>query len=429
MSKGRSAEAFQLMKINYKWTFYVVILGILVWGFINSNGIRGAWANNLWSTTFVKSYFEDQTPQSPVSSPPATHAQSSIFLVKQALKQKDYDKALEYITPLVDTRDPVVLEIYAQVLYQQGKYTPAFEVWESMGDEASLWRAAGEMREIGREDLRLSTAKSLYIINPELHVSFYAGSFREANDDAQAILLLNDAINKYPQSENIQQWNKMLSDAYAAQGKYYQDQKQYDKAEELFLRAINAREENWIAWKYLGYIYYDRDKDPERAIECFLKVIELAPETSEGYGDIANVYGRENNVPAALEWYEKAMAQFPDKQRFFMGYANLLRDSNQLNKAIDAYNTVVNRFPGEAWAYYEMAIAYSRNEQPEEAIKAIEQAISLNYDISAYHTLAGQVYEQGGYPDKALEAYKNALVIDPGNGWAKDAVERLAGSN
>lgn len=417
------------MKKHSRWVYYLVLVGVIAWGLISPAGIRGAWANNDWSTRFVTAYFVDPSRYAQLPPAPRTHAHADIFLIKQALQRGDSDAALRYISPLLEGRDPVLLSIYAQILYQQEKYLPAFAVWEELGDEASLWRAAGEMREIGREDLRLAAAKSLFTIDPDLHAGFYAGTLREAKEDSQAIAVLNNVLVDFPQSEQRQQWQKMLSDAYSARGEYYLNQKQWDQAEEFLNLAIQAREENWIAWKYLGWVHYYRDGDVEKAIANFLKVIELVPESGEGYRDIVDIHVREKNIPEALTWLKKGMALFPDKEGFFMTYANLLRDSGEFEKALDAYRVVIERFPPNGWFFYEMAWAYLRNDQPDEALAAAQQAVTLNDQTAAFHSLEGQILVKLGDFEGAREAYRRTLALDPENGWAKAALQELEGAN
>ena len=417
------------MKKSIVIALLTILFGLLVWGFSNQNGIRAAYANNVWSVDFVNAYFNHSETLSAIGQPPGTHQHAGFYQVKQALLQNDLDAALKYIEPLISSGDPVMLGIYAQVLYQQKKYQQAFDVWESISDESSLWRAAGEMREIEREDLRLATAKSLYDINQEAYAGFYANTLRENHNDTQAIPILLKAIADFPQSEQVLSWKRYLSDVYAGQGRELQNEKKWDQAESLFRQAIDLRNENWIAWKYLGWIYYDRDKNIEKSLECFNKVIELSPDSGEGYRDIGDIFIKEKEFEKALAWYRDVITKFPDKPGFKMTYANLLRDTGQFEQAIGVYIKVIEDFPEEVWAYYELAIAYSSNEHPEAAIQCINEAIRLNPQVVAYHTLAGQVFEQAGDPQQALDAYKKALELDPNNGWAKDAVQRLSSSN
>ena len=74
-----------------------------------------------------------------------------------------------------------------------------------------------------------------------------------------------------------------------------------------------------------------------------------------------------------------------------------------------------------------MALAYKMNAQLAEATKSIEKALSLLDPPSAlYFVRAGQIYEASGDTIRALENYKNALAVDPGNNSAQTGINRIS---
>jgi len=117
--------------------FYILTVGLVIWGFINPDGIRGAWANNVWSLNFTQQYFSTIKTSTPHLSPPPNHAHSELFQAKLALKQENYTLALNYITPLLTNSDPVVQSLYANLLYRTNDYPSAFLVWQHAGDISS----------------------------------------------------------------------------------------------------------------------------------------------------------------------------------------------------------------------------------------------------------------------------------------------------
>lgn len=427
MSKWRSTPI--IMRHKTLWILYIVICVFIVWGWFNPGGIQAALANNLWSNEFVRVYFADEAQSGKLSAPPATHPHAGIFMVKQALKANDLDSALKYITPMLDSTDKMIHEIYAMIMYEKGNYTEAFAAWEEIGDEASLWQAAWAMSEIGRNDLGTKAAASLYNLNPEQYASFYAGFFRENSDYAAEIMVFEQAISNFPNSDFLPQWQERLSDTYNKQGEIHLQQKQWELAEKSFLLAITIREDNWKPYSGLGWVYYYRDNDAEKAISFFNKVIELAPEVTDGFRNIVDVYVREGEIPQALTWLERAMAHFPDRENFFMTYAGLLRDNGEVEKALVTYKVIIARFPANGWFFYEMAWAFLRNGQPEEALQAAQQAIALNPELSAFHSLAGQIFVKLSRFEEARDAYRRALELDPNNGWAGAALKELEGSD
>jgi len=86
----------------------------------------------------------------------------------------------------------------------------------------------------------------------------------------------------------------------------------------------------------------------------------------------------------------------------------------------------LTRFPDFAPAYYEIAYIYQLNEQPAQAMTAIERALALMAPPNAsYYTRAGSIYEWAGDETQALHVYRQALLIDPQNAAARKGVDRL----
>lgn len=72
-----------------------------------------------------------------------------------------------------------------------------------------------------------------------------------------------------------------------------------------------------------------------------------------------------------------------------------------------------------------LASAYRMNNDPDQAIAAIEQALALDPSGVFCWIYAGQIYEWAGYPQKAAVAYREALRIDPSNRAVMKAFERV----
>jgi len=293
------------MKINYKWTFYVVILGILVWGFITPSGIRGAWANNVWSTKFVKSYYEDPATLSQFPPAPTTHVHWNLFLIQLAIQNKDYDLAMEYINPLVEASDHLALDAYVTILYLQEDYAKALELWEQIGDIRIIDRAAHDLINKGRQDLSLIGYKKLYEINPEKYTSSYAVILKNLDhyDEASSIFL--HSIKEYPNSKEKVNWLRYVADILARQQKW-------PEAESAYLEALAEDASDFKTWRNLGILYSSGIKDNQKAVESFTRLIELNPDIPYGYYLLGQAYEFLGNKNSAIENYNNALVVDPD---------------------------------------------------------------------------------------------------------------------
>lgn len=103
---------------------------------------------------------------------------------------------------------------------------------------------------------------------------------------------------------------------------------------------------------------------------------------------------------------------------------NLLKNESY-QQAVECFTTVVETEPNFAEGYNQRAIAYFMLEEWSQAIRDCKRTISLNPDHFGAFAGMGHVYVRLGKIDEALEAYKQALVINPNLISIAEAVLRL----
>ena len=102
------------MKKYLKWIFYLVILGLSIWGMINPEGIRAAAANNKWSLDFVDRFYDENSTWQALPKPPSSHPHAKLLLAREAIDSGDDDlAALHCFTDHL--RDPLSI-----IPYQRG---------------------------------------------------------------------------------------------------------------------------------------------------------------------------------------------------------------------------------------------------------------------------------------------------------------------
>ena len=65
--------------------------------------------------------------------------------------------------------------------------------------------------------------------------------------------------------------------------------------------------------------------------------------------------------------------------------------------------------------------------QPQEAVRAYQRAIQLSPRHAGFYSALGQAYQQSGDSNRARDAYRRALSLDPSNGAARAGLQRLGG--
>ena len=228
-----------------------------------------------------------------------------------------------------------------------------------------------------------------------------------------------------PNSRYWPLWSNRLGDALRAQ-------KRWDEAVTAYESTIVQAPDDWAAHIGLGWTRYERGDGLQAAMSEFQEAINAPKSQGNGQLAIAQALTREKRFEEADAWFAQALALNPDAQSWYLVRGNAALQAGNLALALAVYQEALARFPDFALAYYGIAYVYQLNEQPAQAITAIEQALVLMVPPNAvYYVLAGSIYEGAGDESQALHAYRQALLIDPQNaaasrawrGWANDPFE------
>ena len=231
------ASSNQLTKKSKRKTIVVVISAIVLlaclWCLISSKGFRSAVLNNRWSLSFVKESknanfsFEDLAP------PPAGHADGGLWLAHQALKAGDEETALLLLNDLVDGGDELALDTQAKIYFNQKRYEEALELWIKTKNSRTLEIARGQFIELELPELQYRADEALYEMRPEEYAAWYAHSLNAHGEFEAAMELLEDSIQKYPNSDQKSTWYRLIGD-------FYRDQKDWVNAEIYYQQALST---------------------------------------------------------------------------------------------------------------------------------------------------------------------------------------------
>ena len=103
---------------------------------------------------------------------------------------------------------------------------------------------------------------------------------------------------------------------------------------------------------------------------------------------------------------------------------NLLK-SEAYQEAVERFTSVIERSPKFAEGYNQRAIAYFMLEEWSKAVRDCKQTISLNPNHFGAFAGMGHVYVRLGKIDEAIDAYKQALIINPNLISIAEAILRL----
>jgi tetratricopeptide (TPR) repeat protein len=299
-------------------------------------------------------------------------------------------------------------------------------VWYRRGSEFSPdagapWFYIGQVY-AKQEEMSVST--DAYLAAFELgytdSINVLVDIFAATGNDESLIAILNQSLERFTEHQDRVLWWNLL-------GKEYLEQMDWESAIQVYEKAITEFPENPQLHVSLGQAYYDGGKGVEKAIDEVERAIELDPDIGIGYYALARILTREKRFEEADIWYERALEKIPGENWWRLARANAARSSGNLNLAKQEYLAIIERSQNFVSAHYELAWLYRLLEQKEPSIESIEQAIALtSVSKQEYYVRAGAIYEWAGDIEKALDAYRQALSLNPDNQTAKSKVEALS---
>jgi spermidine synthase len=224
---------------------------------------------------------------------------------------------------------------------------------------------------------------------------------------------------------------------YVAQGSYEASIAAYHEAErlkpefahlvaqsidlvQLIQRAAEYSDDPTVHFQ-LGLVYA-ADGRSDRAIAVFERVVGLAPHLWQGFFNLARAYEAEEHYAEALEAYSQVLVRDPDNAQARNNYEKIT-----IKTALDLKQPMILRLgpdsvlevtPDSANSYYHLGLRYLRNEEPEAAIDALQQAVRLQPESASAYFFLGVAYATLGVNAEAEGAYGRAIALAPDNAQA-----------
>lgn len=186
----------------------------------------------------------------------------------------------------------------------------------------------------------------------------------------------------------------------------------WEEAAKAFAEAIDAHPEDPVAYINFGNVL-TAVGDTERAINFYDKAIGLDENATAAYYSKGSVYYDNQNFDDARKMFELAMKKGLDNgDNFFMlGMTLVQMGSNKL--ALPYLQRSTELLGNDAEANFQYGLCLAREGFIDEAITALELAISLDpqHADALYNLGVAYGYKEDG--EKALEMFNRALEIQP----------------
>lgn len=323
----------------------------------------------------------------------------SFFQEKFDEAMKDYRQALN-----IDPENPEALTAIGSVYLSRSQYSEA---------------AASFQKAISRKDL---PAARQGLANAYMKTGI---QFIKQKDYERSIEFLKRSIDIYPTYESYGR----LAQALLRTGRV-------DEAHEAVLASVKLGKNK--AWPHagLGRILYEK-KEYQKAIEELLFAIEIEP--NHGFANLylgKSYHAIEQNKLAirhlnssfdicfnrgdyhlAAQAMDTACKIAPQNAQYAAFAGESYRMMGQLDPAIDRLEKAVALDPELAWAHGVLGICYMQIKAHDKAIRELELAVKTDPDLSWAHEQLGLAYYAAGEVDKAIDSITVSLELDPDQPW------------
>ncbi len=185
-------------------------------------------------------------------------------------------------------------------------------------------------------------------------------------------------------------------------------------AEKLFDRALILDPSITDAYIQMGRLYSQK-KDLRLSRKCFMLSAEQDPVQVEPYlylGNIELVYG---HITEALDYYDKAAKIDPGDERVRYAIAKIDFLKGRYDKSLSVFRELMEKDPRNSRYLCSAARALFMLGERSEALKCLDQALTLICDQAEIHSLKFLLYIRNGDVDKAEAEFYLAEKTSPLN--------------
>jgi tetratricopeptide (TPR) repeat protein len=218
----------------------------------------------------------------------------------------------------------------------------------------------------------------------------------------KALDLLKGELQASP--GNAQLWT-MQGVAYAGRG-------QKKDALISFGRALKMSPNNIPALQGAAQIEYDNGS--AAGIPIIEHLLRLRPDDLTSHGMLAVLEYQQGKCAAAVLHFEKASSLFESRPAALHAYATCLVRLKQFERAATVLQKSLALNPNDQRERQVLASIQLMAHRPQESLATLDPLLGANPDTQALE-LASAAYEENHDTDKAVDALRQAILLDPQN--------------
>ncbi len=196
---------------------------------------------------------------------------------------------------------------------------------------------------------------------------------------------------------------------------------QVPKAVQLYQQCLKADPRNAASMFELAKLYHGAQQF-EPAVAMARQAVTTDKSNIWYRFLLADLYKQNSQAEDAAAVYKGIVEQWPDRYEVYLDMAGAYAYANKVAEAQKVYADMEKRFGLSEELISHQFSTLMELQKFAEAEQLLDRAVANYPDEPQYVAMQGDLYDQQGLHEKALEKYKQALVLDPSNSMLRIAL-------
>lgn len=321
----------------------------------------------------------------------------------------------------------------AQTHEALGERERAMAMWRALGAPAQLAAQGETLLEQGAWQAAIEAYRAAIEVAPGYEDAYYPLGwtlYKHMGRFEEALEIFHTAQKSVPNSP----W------PYVNSGDLYMDRGQVQHAIRWYAQALNVAPgepnlDTKLAWAYVtaGNQMLEAGQ-LEEAEAAYQSALEVVPAYAEAYQGLARLaWEGRGERPAALAALQRAIALAPANFRSYLLMGDIVgqKDPVAAERWYQQAESVLRETSDASSAEFHahLGLVYDHQGRYADAITELQAAIQLEPDNPWYHNSLGDAYLRSQETEKARQAYRLAIEIDPSNTHAREQLTTLSSSS
>ncbi|WP_437223153.1 tetratricopeptide repeat protein [Planctomicrobium sp. SH661] len=207
-------------------------------------------------------------------------------------------------------------------------------------------------------------------------------------------------------------------------GEHFLEAKEFDAAEQRFLKAIETLPKSIFSWLKLGATY-DHQGRREKAIETYEHLVSFDPQNFLAWKNLGRVYQQQGELMKAKEALNRALQINRTDPDVFNRLGFLYGNEGDLEAATKLFEEAVKVAPQDALSRINLGMALNAQGKPEQAVTHLQKGVSIDPKNAAAYLHLGAALESLNRIPEAIMAYSEAIRLNPEDAQSRSRLESL----